>query len=133
MLEKDASELVEQYISGWEQNNLQLIISCLSENCVVIESHGPTYHGIRDIENWFKLWLEAKSKIFKWDIISFAFCEKEQTAFCEWDFSCISDNKKYSFLGLSVVKLLDCKIRLIHEYRMTNPPYEWKGDELNSE
>jgi len=37
-------------------------------------------------------WEEAKSKITKWDILSFYFCNKEQTAFCEWDFECVSND-----------------------------------------
>lgn len=133
MIEKKASELVQQYILGWKQNNLNLITSCLSEDCIVVESHGPTYHGIRDMEQWFKLWLEAKSEILKWDILSFSFCEREQIAFCEWDFTCVSNDVKYSFLGISVVKFSDHKIIFIHEYRMTNPGYNWKGDKLKSE
>jgi len=132
MLEKNAFELVRQYISGWKQNDLHLITSCLAENCVVIESHGPVYNGIRDIEKWFKLWVEAKSAISKWDILSFTFNEKEQTAFCEWDFVCISNNTQYALSGISVVKFLNHKINFIHEYRMTKPAYKWK-DALKSE
>jgi hypothetical protein len=78
MIEKNAFELVQQYITGWKQNNLQLIISCLAENCIVIESHGPVYHGIHEIDHWFKFWLAAKSTVLKWDILSLSFCEKEQ-------------------------------------------------------
>jgi hypothetical protein len=58
-----ALDLVQQYMNGWKQNNLPLIISCLTKNCIVIESHGPTYHGIEAIERWFQFWVEAKSTI----------------------------------------------------------------------
>jgi hypothetical protein len=133
MIEKNAFELVQQYITGWKQNNLQLITSCLAENCIVIESHGPVYHGINDIEQWFKLWLEAKSTVLKWDILSLSFCEKKQTVFCEWDFACVSNNIKYTLSGISVVRFAEQKIVFIHEYRMTHPVYEWKGEELKSE
>jgi len=50
MIEKNAFELVKQYISGWQKNNIQLITGCLAETCIVIESHGSIYHGIHDIE-----------------------------------------------------------------------------------
>lgn len=133
MFEKNALELIQQYMSGWKQNNLRLITACLAKDCVVVESHGPTYHGISDIEQWFTLWLGAKSNVLKWDILSFCFCKKEQTAFCEWSFTCISNNIKYSFFGMSVIKFSGQKIASIHEYQMTNPTYEWKGDKLKSE
>ena len=74
MVEKIAFTLTQQYINGWKRNDLSMILSCLTENCMVIESHGPTYHGIADIERWFKFWLEAKSKVTKWDIASFFLC-----------------------------------------------------------
>lgn len=133
MIEKDALELIKQYVNGWKQNNLESITSCLTQNCIVIESHGPTYQGISRIKEWFKLWLAANSSILKWDVISFNFCEKERTAFFEWNFVCISNSVKYSILGISYVKFFDHRISFIHEYRMTRPAYEWKGNELRSE
>lgn len=133
MVEKDAFELMQQYIKGWKQNDLKMITSCLIENCIVIESHGPTYHGIRDIGLWFKYWLEAKSVVSRWNIGSFTFCEKQQTAFCEWDFACVSKSVEYALPGISIVKFSDNKIAFIHEYRMTQAAYEWRGDKLKSE
>jgi hypothetical protein len=56
------SELILNYVDGWKQNNLQLIKECLTDDCIIIESHGPQYQGISDVERWFKLWLDAKSK-----------------------------------------------------------------------
>lgn len=31
------------------------------------------------------------------------------------------------------MKFSEYKINFIHEYRMTQPVYDWKGDELKSE
>jgi ketosteroid isomerase-like protein len=133
MQKKDAFELIKKYIFGWKENNLSMIISCLNEHCIVIESHGPIYQGISEIEQWYKFWLEAGSKIIKWNILSFSFCEKEQIAFVEWDFSCISNRTECSLLGISVVKFTEQKISFIHEYRMTQPGYRWEKDKLMSE
>ncbi|MCC2667089.1 MAG: putative cytosolic protein [Gammaproteobacteria bacterium] len=132
MTGKIARELVQQYIEGWKQNNIQLITSCLNQDCIVIESHGPRYHGVSDIERWFAFWLKANSRVVEWNILSFSFCEKDQTAFCEFNFACISNDQKYAFPGVSVVKFSDRKIAFIHEYRMTNPAFNWKGDALTS-
>jgi len=133
MIKNESLALIQSYINGWKQNNIQLIASCLSENCIVIESHGPTYHGIQDISTWFKLWTEAKSTISKWDIQSFTFCEQEQTAFCEWDFACRSNNTRYAFPGISILKFTNHKISFIHEYRMTAPAFDWDRAKLISE
>jgi hypothetical protein len=110
-----------------------MIISCLTEDCVVIESHGPTYHGVYDIEQWFKFWLEAKSKVTKWDILSFYFFVNKKTAFVEWDFTCSSNDVEYNLPGISIAWFIEKKISFIHEYRMTHKAYEWRKNELKSE
>lgn len=132
-MKKIVLKLIRQYVDGWKQNNLQKITSCLTENCVVIESHGTTYNGIQDIERWFALWLKAKNVVTKWDILSFYCLNDEKTAFFEWGFSCVSGGKKYNFPGISIVRFADEKISFIHEYKMTNPAYVWQRDELRSE
>lgn len=124
--------LVMQYINGWKENDIKQITSCLSENCIIIESHGPTYHGISDVTLWFKFWLEAKSYIKKWNILSFYECEKENTVFVEWDFACVSNGTEYTFPGISVIKFSERKICFIQEYRMTRSAYQWKKDKLES-
>jgi hypothetical protein len=133
MNEGQAFELVQMYINGWKRSDLEMITSGLDENCVIIESHGPVYYGIRKIELWFKFWLEAKSTVLKWDISSFTFCETNLTAFCEWDFACISNEIEFAILGISFIKFSNHKITFIHEYRMTQPMYEWNEDKLEFE
>ncbi len=81
MNEKTAFNLIQQYIEGWKQNDLLLILSTLAEDCVVIESHGPQYQGIREIERWFGFWLNANGKVTKWDLLSLYFCEKKRNGF----------------------------------------------------
>ena len=100
---------------------------------VVIESHGPSYIGISAAKNWFELWIKANSKVIKWDILSMHFCEKDQIAFCEWDFERISSGQEHSFLGASIVKFSEQKISFLNEYRMTTPSYVWDECNLNSE
>ncbi|HEX4045178.1 MAG TPA: nuclear transport factor 2 family protein [Gammaproteobacteria bacterium] len=125
--------LIQQYINGWKQNDIAMITAPLAENCIIIESHGPTYHGIQSITRWFELWQAANSSILQWNIVSFSFYAETQIAFCEWDFACISNDIKYALLGISKVQFLKEKISFIHEYRMTKAPYVWRGDRLESE
>jgi ketosteroid isomerase-like protein len=133
MTEKTALQLVQRYMDGWRKNNLETITSCLINDCIVIESHGPTYHGIAEMARWFELWMEADSQINRWDVRSFYFCEKEQTAFFEWDFACVSNKVEYAFPGMSLIKCKNEKIAFIHEYRMTSPAYPWLKETLQSE
>lgn len=132
-MKKIAFALIKQYVTGWQQNNIQQICECLAENCTVIESHGPIYQGIQDIKQWFHLWQQANSKISKWDILSFYYYKKGNTAFFEWEFACISNNVSYAFAGISKVKFMNKKITFIHEYRMTKPAYIWNKNKLQSE
>src|SRR5438105_6134310 len=104
MNKKTAIDLVRQYIVGWKQNDLSMILSCLDEKCQIIESHGPIYTGIQDVKRWFHYWLEAKSKVAKWDLLSFYYRESENTVFVEWDFSCVSNGIEYALPGISVIK-----------------------------
>lgn len=127
------SDIVQIYINGWKQNNLDMILSSLAEDCVIIESHGPIYQGSAALKKWFALWLQANSQIKNWDIKSFYFCSDKHTAFTEWDFSCISNGAEYSFPGISIFKFRNQKIELIHEYRMTHNPYVWNGHMLQSD
>jgi hypothetical protein len=120
-------------MEGWKNNNLHALLSCIHEDCVIIESHGPTYHGAKDLKKWFELWMDAESHILRWKIESFIFAKKEQTAFCQWDFACISNSTEYAFLGMSIYKFNHNKISFIHEYRMSQPPYRWMGNTLNSD
>jgi hypothetical protein len=132
-MKNTAFELVNQYVTGWKQNDIKQICSCLLENCVVVESHGTTYCGIQDIEDWFRAWLAAKSKIIKWDILYFYYCDQEETAVFEWNFACISNDTEYLLSGISVIKFADEKIASIKEYRLTKPAHTWEKDKLESE
>ncbi|MCX7123391.1 MAG: nuclear transport factor 2 family protein [Gammaproteobacteria bacterium] len=128
----NAFALIEQYIDGWKENNLNKIAGCLTENITIIESHGPTYSGIESVNHWFDLWLKAQSHVVRWDIHSMHFCEHSQAAFCEWDFACVISGVEYALPGVSMVKFSGQKINLIHEYRMTKPPCPWDGQCLQS-
>lgn len=133
MDKNSAFKLFETYIVGWKHNDLNTIIEPLHDEIVIIESHGPKYIGLYNIKLWFNLWKQANSYIKKWDIVSSNYCENSQTLFCEWDFECVSFNKVYALLGISVVQFKGYKVSFLHEYRMTSIGYIWNGLELNSD
>jgi hypothetical protein len=120
-----AYELVQSYVEGWKNNDLERITGVLALGCIVIESHGPTYRGADVIKKWIEGWIEDGSTVDRWDITSFYFVNGAATF--EWDFACTVSGKHYSLSGASIVKFDSRKITAIHEYRMTAVPFDWTG------
>jgi hypothetical protein len=120
-----ASELFNLYVEGWKEKNINKIITSIDKDCVIVESHGPTYYGRENIHQWVNEWFDVNSIVIKWDIISFHY--DSGVGFCEWNFTCIVNEKEYNFLGASIVKYKNDKIAYLHEYRMTGKPYAWEG------
>ena len=86
-------ELIQKYIDGWKEGNSDKIRSVLSNDCVVIESHGPTYNGKDIISKWINEWLSEDSTVDKWDVTSFY--EIKDTVFVEWIFECTVKTEKH--------------------------------------
>ena len=47
-----AERLIRRYVEGWCKGDAAMILASVSEDCVVIESHGPTYRGKDQIGRW---------------------------------------------------------------------------------
>ncbi|MBI2029782.1 nuclear transport factor 2 family protein [Candidatus Gottesmanbacteria bacterium] len=116
---KTKRKLINNYVDGWKRNNLELIVSTLSQDCIIIESHGPMYKGVNEIKSWVKEWIEAGSYVTKWGITSFYFIK--DIAFFEWNFKCLLSGNKHELDGISIVKFKNNKISYIREYRTTKP------------
>ncbi len=110
-------------MDGWRNNDPQKIVSTLSPDCIVIESHGPTYRGPGIVQQWAESWFGEGSKVDRWDITSFHYLE--DAAVFEWDFVCIVDENEYQLQGISIVELDDDKIVALREYRRTEIPFDW--------
>jgi len=132
-MEHKNRKLIQLYIDGWKENNINKIIQPLANDCVIIESHGPIYYGVKQVKQWFSFWKQEKGKVLRWKIISFYFLKEEDIAFVEWDFACDVSNRNHSLFGISIFKFKKNKISFIHEYRMTKNPYKWKASQLNPE
>lgn len=124
MNERLARQLVNDYVEGWVEADIVKILSPLDGKCYITESHGPTYHGINEVERWADEWF-VTGKVDKWNIGSFFYTKN--TAFFEWSFTCTVGGKTDSIDGSSVVQFKNNKIYHIHEYRMTNQPFDYFG------
>jgi len=122
-----ARELAQMYVDGWRANDAEKIIGPLSEDCVIIESHGPTYRGLADVKEWVESWIKENYKVDKWDIISFWFVD--DTAVFEWQFTFSAENAAPRNIdGVTIMKFKDEKIIYLREYRTTEPLYDWGKD-----
>lgn len=118
-----ARKLIEEYIQGWICGDQSMICAPLSDSCVVIESHGDNYSGLKEIRKWISDWTQV-GKVEKWDVKSFIF--SENLASFEWDFRCIHKEVSYLIYGASFVRFEDHKIASICEYKITVLPEKWK-------
>lgn len=118
-------QLVRSYVEGWKRADRDAILRCLAPQCVVIESHGPTYQGIPQVSRWIDSWLEPGNKVTRWDITSLYIAG--ETCFFEWDFECIFEGKAGGFEGASIARRDNGQLGYLREYAMTAPRYEWLG------
>lgn len=124
MVREKAQQLVQQYVQGWRENSPALILASLAPECLIIESHGPTYRGIDHVKQWVDVWFRHGGSVNKWDINSFYFGDSAATF--EWNFDCTVEGTRYAFEGCSVVHFDGERITSIREYRMTDPAYDWE-------
>jgi hypothetical protein len=109
-----AYQLVQQYVKGWKTNNLPAILDSLSADCLIIESHGPTYRGSEDIRRWAGAWF-IQGRVECWDITSFVFAGG--AAAFEWRFGARSKVRLPSTGPASPFS--GDRIAALREYRMT--------------
>jgi ketosteroid isomerase-like protein len=120
-----ASGLVRRYVEGWKAGDSAAILSTLSADCVIIESHGPTYRGKEQTKRWARSWFAEGNTIDDWDITSLLV--SGDVCVFEWVFSCTVGGVRKSFEGASWARVGGHGIALLREYRMTESRYEWTG------
>lgn len=63
LMQETAKKLIKQYVEGWKKNDSIQIVGCLTHNCVIIESHGPIYTGIKGVKKWVDLWVADRAQV----------------------------------------------------------------------
>lgn len=124
MDQQTAHRLVTDYVEGWINNQPEQVLSTLKPDCLIIESHGPTYQGRDHVFQWITSWFRDGGQIQAWDITSFLYAG-DMAAF-EWRFECSGSWGKGIFDGATIVCFEDDLIGYLREYRCTEPPYKWE-------
>jgi ketosteroid isomerase-like protein len=121
-----ARALITAYVEGWRAGDADRVLSTLTSDCLVIESHGPTYRGAGLVREWLTSWFADGGGIPRWDITSVV-RDGDSAAF-EWVFTATGSWGEATFDGATVVRFRDDRICYLREYRCTEPPYDWHPD-----
>lgn len=89
--ELTARELIDRYVNGWRAGDVDQVLSTLTPDCTIIESHGPTYHGHDLVRAWMTSWFAAGQTIPRWDVTSVVPGGASGLAAFEWVFTCTGD------------------------------------------
>lgn len=123
MTDKQAKQLVETYIYGWRDHDMEKILDVLADDCVIVESHGPRYNGKEKVQMWIEDWIDEGSNVLKWEISKIYYAGDE--AFCEWSFASETDEMIDEFEGITIFHFdSKGKIKKLREYRTTDPIYD---------
>jgi hypothetical protein len=118
-----AEALVRAYVDGWKQSDPAAVLATLAPDCLIVESHGPTYRGIEHVRRWIESWFAEGCRVDRWEITSF--CLAGGKAAFEWEFECTVAGRLYRIDGASWVELAGGRIAALREYRRTQPPFDW--------
>lgn len=115
------NSVVQRYVDGWKKGDESEILDTLTEDCIIMESHGPVYRGKEIVKKWIEEWHGHGNAVEKWKITSFRTCE--DLIVFEWVFAYKGKEIRECFQGVSLVKIKDNKIWEIREYRATQFPF----------
>ncbi|MHB8059633.1 MAG: nuclear transport factor 2 family protein, partial [Gaiellaceae bacterium] len=63
-----ADRLIRQYVESWREGDAAKILGTVTEDCVISESHGPTYRGKDQVVRWVDAWFGAGGDVLAWEI-----------------------------------------------------------------
>ena len=106
--------LIRRYFTSWRERDSTVLADCFAVNAVYVESYGPCYKGLAQIQRWFADWL-PHGEVLVWDI--HRFLHQGSTAVIEWLFSCRYDGQTSTFSGVTIADFNEQgKIFLLKEF-----------------
>ncbi|MBL4931170.1 GNAT family N-acetyltransferase [Clostridium paridis] len=118
---KDIEKVVRKYFKSWIDRDECVLREVFAEEAIYIESYGPVYNGLKEIQKWFRDW-NKRGKVIAWDIKNIVVTEN--TVICEWYFKNEFDGKVDDFNGVSWINFDKFnKIIQLKEFAATIPNY----------
>lgn len=120
MNRQQASDLICTYFRAWEQQDLDLALSVLDPEIMIVENDGSVYSGLAEIKAWYLDWHAPPNsgRVHRWQIFRILFDEQARQAAVDWEFECAFEGRDYVFPGASLLNFSDGRITRIQEYRM---------------
>lgn len=106
--------IIRKYFDCWLNNDAGFIPEIFAEDVIYSECYGPEYHGVAEVQQWFKDWNDH-GKVLRWDIKQILCIDK--TAVVEWHFECVYDEEPSKFDGVTLAEFNeDGKIVSLKEF-----------------
>ena len=116
----ERERLIRDYFDSWLRRDASCLPTVFSEDALYIESHGPRYEGLLQIQQWFTDWL-PHGEVLEWRIVRFLH-QGNQTA-VEWVFRCRYDGEESVFDGVSLIRFTpEGKICYLREFQARCQP-----------
>ncbi|MBE5793794.1 MAG: nuclear transport factor 2 family protein [Clostridiales bacterium] len=108
-------DCIRQYMQGWLTQNEELLLATLSQQIHIIESYGPEYIGLAEVQQWFRTW-HTRGQVLRWDALGFLHQGDETVV--KWHFVCRYEGNTSGFDGLSLVRFdASGRILAMEEYQ----------------
>lgn len=110
----DKETMIRRYFDAWLRIDGTILPEVFAEDVVYSECYGPEYHGLAQIERWFKEW-NMHGRMLQWTIKRILCAGNTCTV--EWYFECDYDGIA-GFDGVSLVDFnTDGKIQKLAEFQ----------------
>lgn len=108
-------DCIRQYMQGWLAQNEEMLLATLSPQVRIIESYGPEYVGLTEVQQWFRTW-HPLGQVLQWDAL--AFLHQGEETVVKWYFVCCYAGNTSDLDGLSLVRFAaDGRILAMEEYQ----------------
>lgn len=98
--DQQREDSIRQYMQGWLTQNEKMLLATLSPQIHIIESYGPEYVGLTEVQRWFRTW-HAAGQVLRWDALHFLHQGDETVV--KWFFRCCYEGSTTDMDGLSLV------------------------------
>ena len=132
VIESEAKELLDKFISSWLRQDIDVFLGLLSDDVVYTESYGPVYSNKTECEKWFEEW-NKDSKVLQWTIDGFFFDRRCGRIIFQWFFECDYKGTIANFNGSSFIVVSDNLITSVTEYKTESEhsyPYKAVDQEI---